>query len=200
MFRTIFPSIIRSSKLHIRQQACVQQLLLPAASVPLAAGSSNCLTYACWRMCTLSSWWWTERPSESCRAFYKNKWFEKQVHLVGCTIRKTVWVQNLVTVIFAYETLHMLIYNYMCYKSNYAINSYSGRLRNWRPSCHCTGQVNFNSYESPTLYAKPAAHQQLTERSVLLSTVPYTTSVSQYMPIRCDYGFRCYTPLHYSLY
>jgi len=34
----------------------------------------------------LSSWWWTERPSKTCRAFYKNKWFEKQLHLVGCTI------------------------------------------------------------------------------------------------------------------
>jgi len=32
MFRTVFPSTIRSSKLHIRQQACVKQLLLPAAS------------------------------------------------------------------------------------------------------------------------------------------------------------------------
>jgi len=35
MFRTVFPSIIRSSR--------------------------------------LSSWWWTERPSKTCRAFYKNK-------------------------------------------------------------------------------------------------------------------------------
>ena len=32
IFRTVFPSIIRSSKLHIRQQTCVKQLLLPAAS------------------------------------------------------------------------------------------------------------------------------------------------------------------------
>ena len=32
MFRTVFPFIIRSSKLHIRQQAYVKQLLLPAAS------------------------------------------------------------------------------------------------------------------------------------------------------------------------
>ena len=32
MFRTVFPSIIRSSKLHIRQQAYVKQLLLSAAS------------------------------------------------------------------------------------------------------------------------------------------------------------------------
>jgi len=32
MFRTVFPSIIRSSRLHIQQQAYVKQLLLPAAS------------------------------------------------------------------------------------------------------------------------------------------------------------------------
>jgi hypothetical protein len=32
MFRTVFPSIIRSSRLHIHWQVCVNQLLLPAAS------------------------------------------------------------------------------------------------------------------------------------------------------------------------
>jgi hypothetical protein len=32
MFRTAFPSIIRSSRLHIQQRAYVKQLLLPAAS------------------------------------------------------------------------------------------------------------------------------------------------------------------------
>jgi len=32
MFRTVFPSIVSSSKLHIRQQAYVKQLLLPTAS------------------------------------------------------------------------------------------------------------------------------------------------------------------------
>jgi len=32
MFRTAFPSIIRSSRLHIQQEAYVKQLLLPAAS------------------------------------------------------------------------------------------------------------------------------------------------------------------------
>jgi hypothetical protein len=32
MFRTVFPSIIRSSRLHIQQQAYVKQLLLRAAS------------------------------------------------------------------------------------------------------------------------------------------------------------------------
>jgi len=32
MFRTIFPSVVRSSKLHTQQQAYVTHLLLPAAS------------------------------------------------------------------------------------------------------------------------------------------------------------------------
>jgi len=53
MFRTVFPSIIRSSKLHIQQQAYVKQLLLPAASgdemersisFTISAGSSIGLT------------------------------------------------------------------------------------------------------------------------------------------------------------
>jgi hypothetical protein len=45
----------------------VKQLLLPAA-----AGSSSCLTYTVAVYAVLSSWWWTERPSETCRAFSKN--------------------------------------------------------------------------------------------------------------------------------
>jgi len=32
MFRTVFPSIIRSSKLYIQQQAYVKQILLTASS------------------------------------------------------------------------------------------------------------------------------------------------------------------------
>jgi len=34
MFQTGFPSIVRSSKLHIQRQACVRPLLLPVASRP----------------------------------------------------------------------------------------------------------------------------------------------------------------------
>jgi len=45
MFQTGFPSIIRSSKLHIERQAFVRPLLLPAASL-LTAGSSN--VASCW--------------------------------------------------------------------------------------------------------------------------------------------------------
>ena len=33
MFQTVFPSIIRSTKLHIQRQAFVRPLLLPAASL-----------------------------------------------------------------------------------------------------------------------------------------------------------------------
>ena len=41
MFQTVFPSIIRSSKLHILRQVFVRPILLPAVSLAmLAAGSS----------------------------------------------------------------------------------------------------------------------------------------------------------------
>ena len=47
MFQTVFPSIIRSTKLHIQRQEFVRPLLLPAANLArLAAGSSNGLTNA----------------------------------------------------------------------------------------------------------------------------------------------------------
>ena len=45
-------------------------------SPPIAAGSSSCLTYTVAVYAVLSSWWWTERPSETCRAFYKKKYLE----------------------------------------------------------------------------------------------------------------------------
>jgi len=68
MFQTGFPFIIRSSKLHIQRQAFVRPILLPAASLTvlarLAAGSC---------MCSFELWWWTEKPSETCRASYRNK-------------------------------------------------------------------------------------------------------------------------------
>ena len=42
MFQTIFPSIIRGSKLHIQRQVFVRPLLLPAISLAgLAAGGSS---------------------------------------------------------------------------------------------------------------------------------------------------------------
>jgi hypothetical protein len=60
MFRTVFPSIIRSSRLYIQQQAYVKQILLLAASgdemelqFHLVTAGSICLTYACCCMCSL---------------------------------------------------------------------------------------------------------------------------------------------------
>jgi hypothetical protein len=69
VFRTVFPSIIRSSKLRI-QQRCMSK---SCCYLLLAAGSSSSLTYTVAICGVLSSWWWTERPSEKCRAFCKNK-------------------------------------------------------------------------------------------------------------------------------
>jgi len=79
MFRTVFPSIIESSKLRIQQRymsnSCCYVLLwgmrwnLRSISSPIAAGNSSCLTYTVVVYAVLSSRWWMERPSETCRAF-----------------------------------------------------------------------------------------------------------------------------------
>jgi hypothetical protein len=59
-------------KLHIQQQAYVKQLLLPAASGScLTYACCSCLTYACCCMCSLSSWWWTERPLKHVECFIR---------------------------------------------------------------------------------------------------------------------------------
>jgi hypothetical protein len=68
MFRTVFPSIIRSSKLRIQQRYMSKS----CCYLLLATGSSSCLTYTVAVCAVLSSWWWTERPSQTFRVFYKN--------------------------------------------------------------------------------------------------------------------------------
>ena len=81
MFRTVFPSIIRTSKLRIHQlymsnRTCYLLLLgmrWSSISTPIAAGSSSCLTYTVTVYAVLSSWSWTERRSETCREFCKNE-------------------------------------------------------------------------------------------------------------------------------
>ena len=70
MFRTVFPSIIRSTKVYIQQQAYVKQLL---------SGNEMELQFRLvWHMpvavyTLFNSWWWTERPSETCRLSSQNK-------------------------------------------------------------------------------------------------------------------------------
>ena len=70
-FRTVFPFIIRSSKLRIQQRylSTGDQMELQFHLTPLATGSSSCLTYTVAVCAVLSSWWWTERPFKTCRAF-----------------------------------------------------------------------------------------------------------------------------------
>jgi len=83
IFRTIFPSVIRSSKLRIQQRymskSCCYLLLsgmrwnCSFILSPIAAGSSSSLTYTVAVYAVLRSWWRTERPFETYRAFKKNK-------------------------------------------------------------------------------------------------------------------------------
>jgi len=67
MFRTVFPSIISSSRLYIQQPyryCCLlasKQTAVSVWHVPVA-------------VCTvLNCWWWTERPSETCTVSFQNK-------------------------------------------------------------------------------------------------------------------------------
>jgi len=55
----------------VKRSACFGRSFRPSS------GAQNC-TYGNRHMpvavcAVLSSWWWTERPSETCRAFYKKK-------------------------------------------------------------------------------------------------------------------------------
>jgi len=76
MFRAVFPSIIRSSKLCIQQRYMSNSCCYRGwggTELHLIPDSSSCLTYTIAVYAVLSSWWWMERPSETCRAFYKKK-------------------------------------------------------------------------------------------------------------------------------
>jgi len=54
MFRTVFPCIIRSSRLYTQQQAYIWHMPVAVCTV-------------------LNSWWYTERPSETCRVPFQNE-------------------------------------------------------------------------------------------------------------------------------
>jgi len=91
MFQTASPSIIRSLRLYIQHQICHTGSVAtcwPAATEPV------------WYdvVCTvLDSWWWTERPSETCRVLFQNKinlrycasgWFYYR-NILRCTVQQT---------------------------------------------------------------------------------------------------------------
>jgi hypothetical protein len=80
VFRTVFlcPSsgvqnYVYSNGICQTAAAIGDEMELHSISSPIAAGSSSYLTYTVDVYAVLSSWWWTERPSETCRAIYKNK-------------------------------------------------------------------------------------------------------------------------------
>ena len=62
----------RSSRPSSGTQNCVYSngICQTAAAI---RDSSSCFIYTVAVYTVLSSWWWTERSSETCRAFYKNK-------------------------------------------------------------------------------------------------------------------------------
>ena len=69
-FRTVFPSIIRSSRLYIKQQAFVKHVQLGPASKQTAVPVWHMSVAVC---SVLKSWWWTERPSQTRRVSFQNK-------------------------------------------------------------------------------------------------------------------------------
>ena len=76
MFRTVFPSIIGSSRLYIQQQTDTADCLLASSQQYLFASKQTAVSV--WHMpvvvCTiLNSWWWTEKPSETWRVSFQNK-------------------------------------------------------------------------------------------------------------------------------
>jgi hypothetical protein len=107
MFRTVFPSIIRSLRLYIQHQVCVIQILWLLASrngmelhlVPAGKQSAKSVWHIPGAVCTvLDSWWWTERQCETCTALFQNKinlrycascWFYYR-NILWCTVLTNV--------------------------------------------------------------------------------------------------------------
>ena len=75
MFRTVFPSIIRSSKTAYTATVCVKQLLLSGMRWNCTSSHPRQQQlFDTYRCCICSfELLMMERPSETCRAFYKNK-------------------------------------------------------------------------------------------------------------------------------
>ena len=79
MFRTVSPSVIRSLRLYIQHHtiqvysySCMLAGTRCSISFPLASSHRTCIHIP--DLCTvLDSWWWTEKPSETCRVLIQNK-------------------------------------------------------------------------------------------------------------------------------
>ena len=78
------------SNRHMASRYCY--LLASEASKQVAVSACHMPVDVC---AILNSWWWTERPSETCRvSMQKNKKSEKLVHLVGFTVEKQLTDRN----------------------------------------------------------------------------------------------------------
>jgi len=71
MFQAVPPPIIRSTKLYIQRQVLSNQYCCQLLSW-IAAGSSIGLTMPDAVCTVLCSWWWAEKPPETCTAIYWN--------------------------------------------------------------------------------------------------------------------------------
>ena len=104
MFRTVSPSIIRSLRLYIQHQVYVIEFLWLLASgnemelVPASKQLAEPVWHTPDTVCTvLESWWWTERPSETCRMLFQNK-----INLTCCA---SSWFYYRNTTIYIYFML-----------------------------------------------------------------------------------------------
>jgi len=79
MFRTVFPSTIRSSRLYIKATGICQTDIAEYLF-------DKCLLLLC---TVLNSWWWTERPSETCRVSFQNK--INLIHWCNCSVLLQKW-------------------------------------------------------------------------------------------------------------
>jgi len=70
---------------------------LSSTSVPLTSSHKTCMTCTWFCMYSLHSWWWMERPSETCRVLFQNKinlrycasgWFYYR-NVLRCTVLRT---------------------------------------------------------------------------------------------------------------
>ena len=89
MFQTGFPSIIRSSKLHIQRQIFVRPLMVLAASREVSSRycTSNGLTNT-WRcMCSLELLMMDGKPAWNIQSVLHKLIKKETSHLVGCTLR-----------------------------------------------------------------------------------------------------------------
>jgi hypothetical protein len=103
MFRTVFLSIIRSSRLYIQHQVYFVHFSWLLASgleiehlVPASKQSINLCDIHDAGCTVLNSWWWTERPSKTCRAILNklencaSSWFYYR-YISRCTVP---WTSN----------------------------------------------------------------------------------------------------------